>query len=118
LDHGKEVPTWNYVVVHAYGFLKVVEDRQWLMNHLVRLTDIHEADSAVPWKVSDPPAEFIESMMNGIVGVELNIRRLEGKWKVSQNRTDADRKAVIEGLGKLDTPDSAVMSALVTSRRP
>lgn len=112
-EHGKEVPTWNYAVVHAYGPLKVIEDEHWLMTFLNRLTDIHEAPSPVPWKVSDAPQDFIKSMLRGIVGLELPIRRLEGKWKVSQNRTESDRKGVIAGLARLDTPESLAMKALV-----
>ena len=112
-EHGKEVPTWNYVVVHAYGPLKVIQDEQWLLAHVKSLTNIHEAASPVPWKVEDAPAEFIASMLKGIVGFELNIQRLEGKWKVSQNRTEREREGVIEGLAKLNTPGSLAMKALV-----
>jgi transcriptional regulator len=112
-EHGKEVPTWNYVVVHAYGPLKVIEDKDWLLTNVEKLTNIHEAGSPVPWKVSDAPQDFIESQLNGIIGVEIPIRRLEGKWKVSQNRTESERKGVIEGLSKLNTPESLAMKALV-----
>jgi len=112
-EDGKEVPTWNYAVVHAYGPLKLVEDADWLMAHLASLTDTHEAGSPVPWKVSDAPEEFIRSLLNGIIGLELPIQRLEGKWKVSQNRTERDRNAVVEGLTRLNTPESLVMKALV-----
>jgi transcriptional regulator len=112
-EHGKEVPTWNYAVVHAYGPLKVIDDEHWLRAFVTRLTDIHEAASPAPWKVSDAPEDFIRSMLKAIIGLELPIRRLEGKWKVSQNRTDEDRKGVIEGLSKLDAPESLAMKALV-----
>jgi transcriptional regulator len=112
-EHGKEVPTWNYVVVHAYGPLKVIEDKGWLLKNVEKLTNIHEAGSPVPWKVSDAPSDFIKSQLNGIVGVELPIRRLEGKWKVSQNRSESERKGVSEGLSKLNTPESLAMKALV-----
>jgi transcriptional regulator len=112
-EHGKEVPTWNYAVVHAYGPLKAIEDEHWLMAFLNRLTDTHEAASPKPWKVSDAPADFIQTMLKGIVGLEMPIRRLEGKWKVSQNRTEQDRKGVVEGLAKLDTPESRAMKTLV-----
>ena len=112
-EHGKEVPTWNYAVVHAYGPLKVIQDADWLLKHLEGLTDIHEAASPVPWKVSDAPKEYIRTMLNGIVGLELPIRRLEGKWKMSQNRNERDRRAVVEGLNTLDTPDSRATKALV-----
>ncbi len=112
-EHGKEVPTWNYVVVHAYGPLKVIEDSHWLLTNVEKLTNIQEAASPVPWKASDAPADFIASQLKGIVGLELPIRRLEGKWKVSQNRTERDRNGVLEGLAELDTPESLAMKALV-----
>ncbi len=112
-EHGKEVPTWNYVVVHAYGPLKVIEDSHWLLTNVEKLTNIQEAASPVPWKASDAPADFIASQLKGIVGLELSIRRLEGKWKVSQNRTERDRNGVLEGLAELDTPESLAMKALV-----
>jgi len=112
-EHGKEVPTWNYVVVHAYGPLKVIHDEQWLLTNVEKLTNIHEAGSPVPWKVSDAPADFIRSQLRGIVGLEIPIRRLEGKWKVSQNRTERERNGVMEGLEKLNTPESLAMKALV-----
>jgi len=112
-EHGKEVPTWNYVVVHAYGPLKVIQDEHWLLTNVEKLTAIHEAGSPVPWKVSDAPEDFIKSQLKGIVGLELPIQRLEGKWKVSQNRTESERKGVIEGLAKLNTPESLAMKALV-----
>jgi transcriptional regulator len=114
---GKEVPTWNYVVVHAYGPLRIVHDADWLLAHLQSLTNTHEASFTPPWKVSDAPADFIASLLNGIVGFELPIRRLEGKWKVSQNRNEADREAVIRGLDDLDTPESLTMKQLVESAR-
>ncbi|HEX4037623.1 MAG TPA: FMN-binding negative transcriptional regulator [Acidobacteriaceae bacterium] len=115
-EDGAEVPTWNYVVVHAYGPLRVVESPEWLLAHLVSLVDIHEAGSANPWKVSDAPAEFIHQQMRGIVGLEMPIRRLEGKWKVSQNRNGRDRSAVSEGLADLGTPESLIMKKLVEGR--
>jgi len=112
-EHGKEVPTWNYVVVHAYGPLQVIQDEHWLLTNVEKLTKIHEAGSPVPWNVSDAPEDFIRSQLKGIVGLELPIRRLEGKWKVSQNRTERERKGVIDGLAKLDTPESLAMKASV-----
>jgi transcriptional regulator len=115
-ETGKVVPTWNYVVVHAYGFLKVVEDTQWLMDHLKSLVSIHEAESPVPWKIDDAPADYIASQIKGIVGLEMEIQRLEGKWKVSQNRSAKDRSAVADGLNKLNTAESLAMKALVEER--
>jgi transcriptional regulator len=112
-ETGKVVPTWNYVVVHAYGYLKVVEDDEWLVAHLESLTTIHEAESAVPWKISDAPADYIESQRKGIVGLEMEIGRLEGKWKLSQNRSPEDRSGVVRGLGELKTTEGLAMKALV-----
>jgi transcriptional regulator len=112
-ETGKVVPTWNYAVVHAYAHLKVIEDPAWLLNHLNTLTTIHESASPKPWHVTDAPSDYIESMLKGIVGLELAIERIEGKWKVSQNRSESDRIGVAEGLEQLDTPESLAMKALV-----
>ena len=110
---GKVVPTWNYAVVHAYGSLKTVEDGAWLRAHLESLTTMHEASFAKPWKVSDAPEDYVASQMKGIVGMEFRVERLEGKWKLNQNRSEADRLGVVEGLGELDTPESVAMKDLV-----
>jgi transcriptional regulator len=115
-ETGKVVPTWNYVVVHVYGYLKVIEDGEWLMTHLASLTNIHEADSPVPWKIGDAPADYIAALTKGIVGLEMTIERLEGKWKVSQNRSEQHRDGVAKGLGELDTTESLAMKALVERR--
>jgi transcriptional regulator len=112
-ETGKVVPTWNYVVVHVYGYLKVIEDGEWLMTHLSSLTNIHEADSPVPWKIGDAPADYIAALTKGIVGLEMTIERLEGKWKVSQNRSERDRNGVAKGLAELNTAESLEMKALV-----
>lgn len=102
--HGKAVPTWNYAVVHAHGFPRAIEDPEWLLKHLNQLTDIHEADQALPWKVSDAPQEFTDRMVASIVGIEIPIMKLIGKWKVSQNRPEADKRGVVAGLlGRPDT---------------
>lgn len=116
LEHGREVPTWNYVAVHAYGTLRTVEDAAWLRDHLERLTDQQEASFSPPWKVADVPAEYLNAMLKAIVGFELPIRRLEGKWKVSQNRNETDRQAVIAGLERLDTPAALTMRNLVARK--
>ena len=116
-ETGKSVPTWNYVVVHAYARLTVVEDAAWLLEHLNTLTNVHESTFTTPWKVSDAPANYIEGMMKGIVGLELAIERLEGKWKVSQNRSEQDRMGVAEGLERLGGEDDLAMKALVLGER-
>jgi len=112
-ETGKVVPTWNYAVVHAYGYLKVIEDAAWLMDHLKSLTSIHEAVLPQPWKVSDAPGDYIESLVKGIVGLELPVERLEGKWKVSRNQPERNRIGVVKGLERLNTPESLAMKALV-----
>jgi transcriptional regulator len=112
----KVVPTWNYAVVHAYGHLKVIEDSEWLMAHLHSLVNIHEASFPVPWKIGDAPADYVASQVKGIVGLEMVIERLEGKWKVSQNRSEQDRVGVAEGLTDLNTDESLAMKPLVEQR--
>ncbi|HMH13878.1 MAG TPA: FMN-binding negative transcriptional regulator [Edaphobacter sp.] len=116
-DTGKVVPTWNYAVVHAYGNLKIIEDTTWLLQHLQTLTGIHEAASPTPWQVSDAPHDYIESQIKGIIGLEFSIGRLEGKWKVSQNRSERDRIGVSDGLERLDTDESLAMKLLVDRSR-
>ena len=97
-ETGKVVPTWNYVTVHAWGRPHVVEDAAWLRRQLDDLTLLKEGTRPAPWKVDDAPAPYVTSQMKGIVGVEIPIERIEGKWKVSQNRPQADRAGVIGGL--------------------
>lgn len=97
-ETGRVVPTWNYVAVHAHGRLRFFEDRARLHELVTRLTERHERLRAEPWQVSDAPADYLEGMLAGIVGVELTLERLEGKWKTSQNRSAPDRRGVAEGL--------------------
>jgi transcriptional regulator len=86
------------------------------MAHLQKLTGIHEAESPIPWKIGDAPADYIASQMKGIVGLEMDIERLEGKWKISQNRSEKDRSGVAKGLAELNTTESLEMKALVERR--
>lgn len=97
-ETGKVVPTWNYAVVHAHGTVRFVDDRQWLRTFVTQLTDRYEAGRSEPWRVTDAPAEFIDKQLGAIIGVEILLVRLLGKWKVSQNRPAADRDGVVEGL--------------------
>ena len=97
-EHGKVVPTWNYVAVHAYGTAEVFTDADRLRTLVSALTDRHEADRASPWKVADAPADYIDGMLKAIVGFALPIQRLQGKRKLSQNRNAADITGVREGL--------------------
>jgi transcriptional regulator len=114
-ESGKVVPTWNYAIVQASGPMRVVEDAGWLSEQIAALTRQSEAGQADPWEVTDAPARFIEAQLKGIVGIEIPIRRIEGKWKVSQNRPAADRAGVVEGLRA--TGDEA-MADLVNASAP
>ncbi len=95
---GRVVPTWNYAVVHAYGALRTIEDATWLRGLVGRLTATYEAAQRAPWKVEDAPVDFIDRMLTAIVGFEIPITRVEGKWKMSQNRPAEDRAGVAAGL--------------------
>jgi transcriptional regulator len=97
-ETGRVVPTWNYLAMHAHGTVRFFDERERLLDVVTRLTDRHEEARAHPWKVSDAPPDYLDAMLKGIVGVELAITRLEGKWKASQNRNEADRRGVEEGL--------------------
>ena len=115
---GRVVPTWNYVAVHAYGTLRLNDDPRSLRDHLEMLTHRHEADRARPWHVTDAPADYIAQQMNAIVRVDLQIDRLEGKWKMSQNRSDADITGVIRGLSASNAAEDQAVAAIVSERRP
>ena len=95
---GKVVPTWNYIMVQARGRLRAVDDAGWLRAFVTRLTERHEAARPVPWAVGDAPADYIEAMLRAIVGIEIELTSLVGKWKVTQNRGVADRDGVVYGL--------------------
>jgi transcriptional regulator len=97
-ETGKVVPTWNYAVVHAHGPLQIYEDAAWLRDLVTRLTVSQESPLATPWQVSDAPADYVEPMLKAIVGIEIPVTRLQGKWKMSQNRLPQDRDGVIAGL--------------------
>jgi transcriptional regulator len=112
-QHGKVVPTWNYVVVHAHAIPVVIEEHARVLEHLTELTAAHEAGQAVPWRVSDAPAAFIEQMSRQIVAIEMPIASIFGKWKVSQNRSVPDRHGVVAGLQHQADPGSVAMAALV-----
>ena len=104
--HGKAVPTWNYVVVHAHGIPRKIEDPEWLLRHVNELTDLHEGEQKLPWKVSDAPDEFIDKLVGAIVGIEIPIIKLTGKWKLGQNRPEPDQLGVIAGLMSSDNSHS------------
>jgi transcriptional regulator len=112
-ETGKVAPTWNYAVVHAHGALRVFDDAAWVRAHLEALTDCHEANFPKPWAVADAPHEFTGKLIESVVGIEIVITRLSGKWKVSQNQPAQNRAGVIEGLKNCMYRDAASMAALV-----
>jgi transcriptional regulator len=115
-ETGRVVPTWNYAVVHAYGVLRIVDNASWLRAQLNALTDHNEASFPEPWSVSDAPLEHIEKIMAAIVGVEMVITKMLGKWKVSQNQPEQNQGSVISGLKASGLLESEVMAALVETR--
>jgi transcriptional regulator len=117
--HGKVVPTWNYAVVHAHGIPALVDESR-LLQHLAHLTDEHEAGRREPWHVGDAPADFIRQMSQQIVGIEIPLTRIVGKWKVSQNRSPEDRRGVVAGLEDNADARSREMADLVAQalRKP
>jgi transcriptional regulator len=106
-ETGKVVPTWNYISIHAYGALRFIDDRARKLEIVTRLTNLHESKRAAPWAVSDAPADFVQGMLNGIIGLELTITRLEGKWKMSQNRPATECPGIVAGLRADGRPDLA-----------
>ena len=112
-EHGKAVPTWNYAAVHAYGPLRVMNDKAWLLAHVGELSDQQEAPYEARWSMADAPASYLDVMARGIVGLTLEIARLEGKMKMSQNRDQRDRTGVVQGLGGRGEVHDAETAALV-----
>lgn len=112
-EHGKVVPTWNYVAVHAYGPVEFFEDADRLLEVVTRLTNLHERHRAEPWAVTDAPEAFIRAQLRGIVGLRLPITRIDGKRKMSQNRSAADRAGVATGLAESDHASDRAVAALI-----
>jgi transcriptional regulator len=117
-ETGKVVPTWNYVMVQARGRPRVIEDAAWLRAQIEALTRRHESARPAPWAVGDAPAAFIEAQIKAIVGVEIEITEISGKWKASQNRPAADRAGVVAGLEELGDEAALDMAAIVRDAAP
>jgi transcriptional regulator len=117
-EAGPAVPTWNYASVHAYGLAQRIDDPEWLRQLVRRLSERHEAREPVPWRMDDLPEPYMQAMLKGIVGVELAVARLEGKFKLSQNRPAGDRPRIISALGNRGDPDAAAVAALMGDREP
>jgi transcriptional regulator len=112
-QNGKVVPTWNYAAVHAYGRPEVMTQADWLRRHVTELTAQQEQSEAQPWALSDAPKTYVDAMLRGIVGFRFAITRIEGKWKMSQNREPQDRDGVVKGLGLRGRSDDVEMADLV-----
>jgi transcriptional regulator len=108
------VPTWNYAIVHAYGRPEVMQEKEWLLRHVTELTAQQERAEARPWALSDAPDGYIEVMLRGIIGFRFGITRLEGKWKMSQNREMQDRMGVAKGLSTRATGDDLEMAEIIS----
>lgn len=116
-ETGKAVPTWNYAVAHAHGRLRAIDDAAWLRAQIDALTAQEEAAFPVPWRVADAPPDYIEKMIGAVVGIEIEIARLAGKWKTSQNQPPHNRHGVAAGLRARGNPDDMEMAALVAGMR-
>jgi transcriptional regulator len=115
-EHGRVVPTWNYVVVHARGKIRWIHDAGWLRRHVEAVSVTHKGLDN-PWRVSDAPAEFIDRLLGAIVGFEIDVAELKGKWKLSQNRSAADRRGVIEALRRRGDSVSDEMADWMASEK-
>jgi len=111
----RQVPTYNYAVVHAHGRLVIHDDEKWLRGFLGRLTRRMEASQPKPWKMGDAPQDYLRQMLGGIVGIEIPIDRIVGKWKVSQNRLPTDRAGAVAGLRTTGEPEAVAMADLIAS---
>jgi transcriptional regulator len=112
-ETGKVVPTWNYALVHVYGRPRMIHDQDWLLRHVTELSDQEEASRPVPWQVADSPEEYVAALAKAIVGIELEIVRIEGKWKLSQNQPEPAREGVVRGLTTRGDERSLAMAGLV-----
>ena len=115
-EHGKAVPTWNYIAVHLSGSMRLHHDADWLRAAVTELTDVHEGDRPDRWHVTDAPDDFIATMLKSIVGVEMTVERVEAKAKLSQNRSEADQLGVIGGLDTVDDHEASVVAAAMRER--
>ncbi|GAN69345.1 FMN-binding negative transcriptional regulator [Acetobacter orleanensis] len=117
--HGKVVPTWNYIAVHAHGTIEAVNEQTWLLEHLAALSGAVEAERPQPWALTDAPADFIDKLLPQIVGIRLRVSKLTGVWKMSQHHSEQNRSEIISGLHAENNPCSqkvaSVMSNIKTS---
>ncbi len=109
-QHGKVVPTWNYSAVHVKGIVQFIHDASWKLQFLKQLTNVHEARQESPWSVDDAPADYVQKLLNAIVGVEIEITAISGKEKLSQNKSDLDFYGAVDGLKQMGSPQTAVLA--------
>ena len=112
-EHGRVVPTWTYVMVHAHGLVEAMQTEDELLSHLNQLTDQNEARREKPWSVQDAPEKYIHGMTRAIVGLRMTVQKLEGSWKLNQHKNEADRTGVISGLSVESDPQANSISALM-----
>jgi transcriptional regulator len=113
---GPAVPTWNYADVHAYGTVRVIDDAAWLRDFLRRLSQRHESGSETPWRMEDQPADYMSGMVKGVVGIDIAVTRLEGKFKLSQNRPAADRPRIVAALEAQGDAEAVAVARLMRER--
>lgn len=118
VETGKAVPTWNYIVVHAHGIPSVITGHEWLRSHVEQMTRQQEQHRSEPWTVADAPAEFTNRLLDAIVGFEISLDSLIGKWKLSQNRSAADQSGMRAGLAAEDTQAAAELLAWTRNNTP
>ena len=117
LEHGKAVPTWNYVVVHAEGNIKFHHDKEWLYTHIDELSQQHEQKSEKPWSINDAPEDYIQKMLPAIVGIEISINNIEGQWKLSQNQPAKNQQGVIQGLMDTENPNAQAIAKMMITQQ-
>ena len=117
-EHGKVVPTWNYVAVHASGQITFIHEQHWKMNFLQTLTAEHESNQEKPWAVSDAPEEFTEKQLSAIVGFEIAVHELSGKWKISQNQIERNQTGVINGLSASSDSKAKALARVMAEHVP
>ncbi len=115
-EHGKVVPTWNYVIVEARGTMEAITDPEWLKVHLTDLTDASERDRDQPWAVSDAPGDFIQNLARALVGVRMTVESLEGSWKLIQHKPEADRRGTIAGLSASARDEDRQIATMMAAR--
>jgi transcriptional regulator len=117
-EHHKVVPTWDYAVVHAHGHVRAIEGADWLLKFVGRLSDIHEASQPRPWSIAEAPRDYLDKLVERIVGIEMPIVRLEGKWKAHQARPIADKLGTIAGLNAIGTDANRGVAEMIAATIP